>query len=32
MAYFALALRLSCAIWSNDKKLKEQRGIASQFL
>ena len=22
--YFALALRLSCGIWSNDKKLKEQ--------
>jgi len=27
MAYFALALRLNCAIWSNDKKLKEQRKI-----
>lgn len=24
MVYFALALKLSCAIWSNDKKLKEQ--------
>jgi len=24
MAYFALALKLNCAIWSNDKKLKEQ--------
>jgi predicted nucleic acid-binding protein len=24
MAYFALALRLGCAIWSNDKKLKSQ--------
>jgi len=23
-AYFALALKLKCAIWSNDKKLKEQ--------
>ncbi len=22
--YFALALKLKCAIWSNDKKLKEQ--------
>lgn len=27
MAYFALALRLKCAIWSNDKKLKEQDKI-----
>lgn len=25
--YFALALRLRCAIWSNDKKLKEQDKI-----
>lgn len=25
--YFALALRLNCAIWSNDKKLKEQNKI-----
>jgi predicted nucleic acid-binding protein len=24
MAYFALALKLNCGIWSNDKKLKEQ--------
>lgn len=24
MVYFALALKLKCAIWSNDKKLKEQ--------
>ena len=23
MAYFALALRLNCGIWSNDKQLKE---------
>ena len=23
--YFALALRLRCAVWSNDKKLKEQK-------
>ena len=23
-AYFALALKLNCGIWSNDKKLKEQ--------
>ena len=27
MAYFALALKLDCAIWSNDKKLKEQGKI-----
>ena len=27
MAYFALALKLNCAIWSNDKKLKEQDTI-----
>ncbi len=27
MAYFALALKLNCAIWSNDKKLKEQGAI-----
>ncbi|MBS3175821.1 hypothetical protein J4457_01145 [Candidatus Woesearchaeota archaeon] len=27
MAYFAIALRLNCAIWSNDKKLKEQNKI-----
>ena len=27
MAYFALALKLDCAIWSNDKKLKEQDKI-----
>ncbi len=26
-AYFALALKLNCAIWSNDKKLKEQDRI-----
>ncbi len=25
--YFALALKLNCAIWSNDKKLKEQTKI-----
>ena len=25
--YFALALKLKCAIWSNDKKLKEQNVI-----
>ncbi|MBI2146148.1 PIN domain-containing protein [Candidatus Woesearchaeota archaeon] len=24
MAYFALALKLNCSIWSNDKKLKQQ--------
>ncbi len=24
MAYFALALKLNCAIWSNDKKMKKQ--------
>ncbi|MBI2664164.1 hypothetical protein HYX10_02375 [Candidatus Woesearchaeota archaeon] len=27
MAYFALALKLNYAIWSNDKKLKEQNKI-----
>ena len=27
MAYFALALKLNCAIWSNDKKLKNQNRI-----
>ncbi len=27
MVYFALALKLKCAIWSNDKKLKEQNMI-----
>ncbi|MBI5797984.1 hypothetical protein HZA98_03730 [Candidatus Woesearchaeota archaeon] len=27
MAYFALALKLDCAIWSNDKKLREQNKI-----
>jgi len=27
MVYFALALKLNCAIWSNDKKLKEQDKI-----
>ena len=27
MAYFALALKLNCAIWSNDKKLKVQDKI-----
>jgi len=25
--YFALALKLNCAIWSNDKKLKEQKRV-----
>ena len=25
--YFALALKLNCSIWSNDKKLKEQNTI-----
>lgn len=25
--YFALALRLNCGIWSNDKKLKEQNQV-----
>lgn len=25
--YFALALKLSCPIWSNDKRLKQQRSI-----
>ncbi len=27
MTYFALALKLNCAIWSNDKKLKDQNKI-----
>ena len=27
MAYFALALKMNCAIWSNDKKLKEQKKV-----
>ncbi len=27
MAYFALALKLNCPIWSNDKKLKQQDKI-----
>ncbi len=27
MAYFALALKLRCGIWSNDKKLKKQNKI-----
>ena len=27
LAYFALALKLNCAIWSNDKKLKQQSKI-----
>ncbi len=27
MAYFALALKLNSAIWSNDKKLKDQNRI-----
>ncbi len=27
MVYFALALKLNCAIWSNDKKLTEQDKI-----
>jgi|SRR3989344_171503 len=27
LTYFALALKLNCAIWSNDKKLKEQDKI-----
>lgn len=25
--YFALALKLNCAIWSNDRKLKEQNRV-----
>ncbi len=25
--YFALALKLDCAIWTNDKKLKEQKRV-----
>lgn len=27
MSYFALALKYDCAIWSNDKKLKQQRSV-----
>lgn len=27
VAYFALALKLGCAIWSNDKRLKQQRKV-----
>ncbi len=27
MVYFALALRLRGAIWSNDKKLKQQKSL-----
>ena len=27
LTYFALALKLNCAIWSNDKRLKEQGRI-----
>ncbi len=27
MVYFALALKLNCGIWSNDKKLKSQNKI-----
>ena len=27
MVYFALALKLNCPIWSNDKKLKQQNKI-----
>ncbi len=27
MVYFALALKLNCSIWSNEKKLKEQDKI-----
>jgi predicted nucleic acid-binding protein len=27
IAYFALALKLNCAIWSNDSKLKNQSAI-----
>ena len=28
VAYFALALKLRCPLWSNDKKLKEQSTVA----
>lgn len=27
VTYFSLALQLHCAIWSNDKKLKQQNKI-----
>jgi predicted nucleic acid-binding protein len=28
MPYFALAIKLGCGIWSNDAKLKNQKGVA----
>ena len=31
VAYFALALKLHCAIWSNDKKLKEKQDKVQVF-
>ena len=31
MVYFALALRLNCAIWSNDKALKEKQSSVKVY-
>jgi predicted nucleic acid-binding protein len=31
VAYFALALKLNCAIWSNDKKLKEEQNVLKVY-
>jgi len=31
IAYVALALRLNCAIWSNDKDLKEKQTVAKVY-
>ena len=31
MAYIALALKLNCAIWSNDKDLKEKQSVVHVY-
>ena len=31
MAYLALALKLNCAIWSNDKDLKENQNVVKVY-
>ena len=31
MAYLALALKLNCAIWSNDKDLKEKQSVVHVY-
>jgi len=31
MAYIALALKLNCAIWSNDKELKEKQSMVKVY-